>query len=736
MSDEEVSVLEAWHEAEALPAGRIGVMHVPLRAGFHLPNRTIIAVTGRQDAADADTLQRLSGALRVGDVVVEPERGIARLAGLAMEDQAGAPCECLSLEFLAGQRLLLPAFEAGRIWRYGSASTVSPSRLDGASWRERRDEAERAIEVAAVELVERLRARDRTQAPVIEPNALYQRFVRRMPFAASTDQVRAIRAVRDDLATGRPMHRLVCGDVGFGKTEVALHAAALAALAGRQVAVVAPTSILARQHLETFRRRLRGFDLDIRSLIRGTRSSAGKTVLRAVERGAVNILVGTHAALAARFRDLGLVIIDEEQRFGEAQKTRLRRLQAGAHALVMTATPLPRSLQAALLGLIDVSLLSKPPAPRLPVRSVVTTFNAAVVRTSLLREARRGGQSFVICPRIEDIAPMEARLRKLVPELSLTVVHGRMAGDVLDEAMMEFSSGGRDVLLATNIVEAGLGPPNANTLLIWRPDRFGLAQLHQLRGRVGRGRVRAAAYLLTDPDHPPSKAAQKRLESFVGLDSLGAGFGISVADLDQRGAGNLLGEEQAGHMLLIGTERYQYVLQRALARTRGEPVPDDWTPEIVLDLPAYVPAGFVPEPDIRLEIYRRLAQLESPRDLEEAREELTDRFGALPQEFEALLEMTRLRMLCRENGVAAIHAGPAAVALTPVSDRMEALLRLKGSRRSGDRIILPISEVSPVLRLSRLLAAFDQIASNASCAYAYGIRTPEIPIGLPPTQRP
>jgi transcription-repair coupling factor (superfamily II helicase) len=509
MSDDEVSLLEAWHDAEALPAGRIGVMHVPLRAGFQLPNRTIIAVRtdGRQDPANADSLQRLAEALRVGDMVVDPERGVAQLAGLAMEDQAGAPCEFLSLEFLAGQRLLLPAFGAGRIWRYSSANTVSPSRLDGAAWLERRAEAERAIETAAVELVERLRARERTQAPIIEPDGSYQRFVRRMPFAATADQARAIHAVRDDLAAGRPMHRLVCGDVGFGKTEVALHTAALVALSGRQVVVVAPTTILARQHLETFRRRLRGFDLRVEPLIRGTRSSAGKAVLRAVEQGTVNILVGTHAALAARFCDLGLVIIDEEQRFGEAQKKALRRLQASAHALVMTATPLPRSLQAALLGLVDVSLLSEPPAPRLPVRSVVTPFDAAVVRASLLREARRGGQSFVICPRIEDIVPIEARLRTLVPELSLTVVHGRMAGDVLDEAMMDFSSGERDVLLATNIVETGLDLPNANTMLIWRPDRFGLAQLHQLRGRVGRGRVRAATYLLTDPDHPPSETA-------------------------------------------------------------------------------------------------------------------------------------------------------------------------------------------------------------------------------------
>jgi transcription-repair coupling factor (superfamily II helicase) len=306
---------------------------------------------------------------------------------------------------------------------------------------------------------------------------------------------------------------------------------------------------------------------------------------------------------------------------------------------------------------------------------------------------------------------MQARLQTLIAELSLTVVHGRMAGDVLDNAMMAFSRGDYDLLLATNIVEAGLDLPNANTMLIWRPERFGLAQLHQLRGRIGRGRLRAAVYLLIDPDHPPAQAAQKRLQSFVGLDSLGAGFEVSVADLDQRGAGNLLGEEQAGHMLLIGTERYRHVLQRALTRARGEQVPDDRTPEIVLDLPAYVPVDFIPEPDVRLEIYRWLTRLKSRGDLEEAREELKDRFGTLPQELEALLQLTCLRMLCGESGIAAVHAGPAAVALTPHDDGMESLLRLPGAHQSKDRVILPIVEASPAIRLRRLLAVFDQVTS-------------------------
>ena len=710
MDVEAVGLLRTWQEAEALPAGRVGVMQVTLPGGFRLPDRRVIAVRtrGRQDGADAEALERLSGALRIGDMVVDPERGVARLTGLVMEDQAGAACECLALAFLGGQRLLLPAFEAGSVWRYGSASTVSPSRLDSASWLERRAAAERAIEAAASELVERLRARERTAAPSIEPAEAYQRFVRRMPFAASPDQARAIRAVRSDLAAGRPMHRLVCGDVGFGKTEVALHAAAIVAMSGRQVAVVAPTTILARQHLETFRRRLRDFGLRIEPLIRGARSSAGRAVLRGLERGEVNILVGTQAALGARFRDLGLVIIDEEQRFGEAQKTALRRMQAdaalpdhdrdaaaaqpaGGAAGPGRCQPADRTAGAAAAGAQHCG------AVRCGCGATVAAAGGAAGRAELRHlPADRGHRAD------------GGAAAGLVPELSLTVVHGRMAGDVLDTAMMGFSAGDYDVLLATNIVEAGLDLPNVNTMLIWRADRFGLAQLHQLRGRVGRGRVRAAAYLLTDPDRPPAKRSQKRLESFVGLDSLGAGFQVSAVDLDQRGAGNLLGEEQAGHMLLIGTERYRHVLQRALARARGQAVADDRVAEIVLDVAAYVPAAFIPEPDVRLEIYRWLARLGSVGELDEAREELADRFGTLPPELEALLALSRLRVLCGERGIAAVHAGPAAVALTPREGGMEALLRLEGARRSNERVILPIVEALAAVRLRRLLAVLGE----------------------------
>jgi transcription-repair coupling factor (superfamily II helicase) len=567
------------------------------------------------------------------------------------------------------------------------------------------------IATAAAGIVERTRAREAARAPVITPpRAEFDRFVRRVPYTLTADQGTAIDAILRDLARGRPMDRLVCGDVAFGKTEVALHAAAAVALAGKQVAVLAPTTLLARQHLETFRSRFSGLGIAVDKLIRSARSAEGRAVTKGLADGSVRVVVGTHALAAPglRFYDLGLVVIDEEQRFGEAQKRQLRGLGAGQHVLTMTATPLPRSLQAALVGLIDVSVLATPPVARQPVRGFVMPFDPVAVRGALLREARRGGQSFVVCPRIEDLAPMQARLTELVPELSLVVAHGRMRDDALDAAMLDFAEGRGDVLLATNIIEAGLDIPNANTMLVWRPDRFGLAQLHQLRGRVGRGRSRATAYLLTDPAQTLSGTARKRLETLAALDNPGAGFAISVADLDQRGAGDLLGDAQAGHVRLVGTELYRHLLTRALAAARGAAMPTEWAPEIALEVAAYIPADLVPEPDVRLEIYRRLGKLESVEEVDALGEELADRFGELPEPARSLLDIARLGLLCRALDIASLRAGPEAVAITPrqpdgLSGVINQLRGQVGTRQSGERLLLEITESRAETRLSILL---------------------------------
>ncbi|MBV8613707.1 MAG: DEAD/DEAH box helicase, partial [Acetobacteraceae bacterium] len=713
--------LGAWREALDLPPGRIGLLGLPLTEGFRLDGRSLLAgdaaiPPARAVSADA----ALSGdELRVGDLVVEREHGLARLAGLTLLEEETGARECLSLEFAADQRLLIPAEDAGQVWRYGSAeAAAAPDRLTGEAWRHRRAEVEAEIVQVARGIVERQRARARARAPSITPpHAAMDRFARRVPYALTEDQQAAIAATLADMARARPMERLVCGDVGFGKTEVALHAAAAAALAGFQVAVAAPTTLLARQHLETFRRRLGGLGLGIGPLMRSSASAGSRATLAGLGSGEVRIVVGTHALAGqdVRFANLGLVVVDEEQRFGEAQKRRLHALREGVHALTMTATPLPRSLQAGLLGLFDLSLLATPPVSRQPVRTLVLDFDAAVVRTALMREARRGGQSFVVCPRIEDLPPISARLAELVPELSVAQAHGKLRGDALDRVMLDFAEGHTDVLLATGIIEAGLDIPNANTMLVWRPDRFGLAQLHQLRGRVGRGRARASAYLLTDPADPPSEPARKRLERLAALDSLGAGFAVSAADLDQRGAGDLLGERQAGHLRLMGSELYGQTLARAMAEARGEDMPPEWTPAIAVGADAYVPAETVAEPDLRLELYRKLSRAGSREAVDALAGEIEDRFGELPPPARALLDIARLRLACRALRVGAVRAGPAGVALTPREEAdVPALVARLGERSalhwSRERLILEIAEPRAEARLERLLRVLGEAA--------------------------
>jgi transcription-repair coupling factor (superfamily II helicase) len=498
------------------------------------------------------------------------------------------------------------------------------------------------------------------------PQPDYERFVAGFPYPETADQARAIAATLADLSSGRAMNRLVCGDVGFGKTEVALRAAAAVALAGRQVAIVAPTTVLARQHASTFRRRFAALGIEVAHLSRLVAPADAKRAKAGLADGTIRVVVGTHALAAkgVRYADLGLVVIDEEQRFGAAQKAKLRGLAAGAHALTLTATPIPRTLQAALVGLQEISVIATPPARRQPIRTFLVPFDDATVREALLRERGRDGQSFVVCPRVEDIAPLARTLAGLVPELDTTAIHGRMSAAEIDDAMIRFAEGAGDVLLATSIIESGLDVPRANTMLVWRPDRFGLAQLHQLRGRVGRGRARGVAYLLTDPASPLAPATRKRLETLQSLDRLGAGFAISARDLDHRGAGDLFGEEQAGHVRLIGVPLYQHLLARALAAARGEAVAEEWSPEINLEGHGSIPADYIPEVDLRINLHERLARLADEDEVDEFEEEIRNRFGAPPAPVERLIARARIWHQCRAYGVARVDAGPQAVALT------------------------------------------------------------------------
>ncbi|MDQ4137112.1 MAG: DEAD/DEAH box helicase, partial [Pseudomonadota bacterium] len=412
--------------------------------------------------------------------------------------------------------------------------------------------------------------------------------------------------------------------------------------------------------------------------------------------GSIRVVIGTHALAGktVRFKDLGLVVIDEEQRFGLAHKRALRDLARDVHVLTLTATPIPRTLQAAMLGLQDLSVIATPPAQRRPIRTVVAPFDEATVRQALVRERRRGGQSFVVCPRVEDIEPMAKRLAALVPELEVLVAHGKMPAGEIDDVMVRFADGVGDVLLATNIIESGLDVPRANTMLVWRADRFGLAQLHQLRGRVGRGRVRGICYLLTDPEATIAAATRKRLETLESLDRLGAGFAVSARDLDARGAGDLFGEDQAGHVKLIGMGLYRHLLERALKVARGEPPPEEWSPEFNIGLAGRIPDDYVPEAEVRISLYARLANLADENELDALSDEIEDRFGPQPAPVRELFVLTRLKHLCRRLGVSRVDAGPQAIALTFRSDAtadpgIQRLIEASGGRLDwrGERLV-------------------------------------------------
>ncbi len=674
-----------WAELAAAPAGTVAVLPDGVARGFATESAVLIAASDvlppRHGHAAQDGLFNVP--LRPGDAVIHLDYGMARLDGIETIT-AAHPADHLVLGFAGGARKLVDCAETDRIWRYGSGSEgVSLDRADGASWAKRRATMLASLDETAKALVAEARARAETTAPALRPpRREMDRFVAGFAFTPTPDQDAAFADIAADLARPHPMDRLLCGDVGFGKTEAALRAAAAAALSGRQVAILAPTTVLVRQHLATFRRRFAALGVEVAALSRLTRPADARAIAARLADGSLRVVIGTQALAAEKivFSKLGLVIIDEEQRFGTKAKAALARIKDGVHTLTLTATPIPRTLQGALAGLQTISVLTTPPARRQPVRTTVSEEDEAVIRTALLREHARGGQSFCVCPRIEDLDRLAAQLHRLVPDLSVITLHGRMKPDALDAVLVGFAEGHGDVLLSTDIIEAGLDIPRANTILVWRADQFGLAQLHQLRGRVGRGRARGMAWLFTDPAHPPTQAAASRLAALEAHDGLGAGFAVAAADLDQRGAGDLLGDAQAGHAKLLGVELARYLLARAMAQQRGETV-DDMRPELVLDVPAYIPAAYMADPAARVALHVRLGRAPDTTALAE---ELEDRFGKLPDELANLLALSGLRAHCRALGVKRLEAGPAGVA----ADLVGAAPEVEGLERKGARLIL------------------------------------------------
>jgi transcription-repair coupling factor (superfamily II helicase) len=578
---------------------------------------------------------------------------------------SGAPHDCLELQYDGG-KLFLPVENIELLTRYGAdESNAQLDRLGGAGWQQRKARAKERVREIAEELIKIAAARQLKSIPPADPpQGLYDEFCARFPWQETEDQEKAIADTIEDLAKGTPMDRLVCGDVGFGKTEVALRAAFVEAMTGSQVAVVVPTTLLARQHFRIFVERFKGFPVNIRQLSRFVDAKDARETKAGLASGEVNIVVGTHALLAKsiEFANLGMVIVDEEQHFGVAHKERLKALKADVHVLTLTATPIPRTLQLALSGVRDLSLITTPPVDRLAVRTFVTPFDPLVIREALLREHYRGGQSFYVAPRIADLREAEEFLKATVPEVKVRVAHGQMAPSVLEDVMTAFYERQIDVLVSTNIVESGLDIPTANTLIVHRADMFGLSQLYQLRGRIGRSKSRAYAYLTTPATHKITETAERRLQVLQSLDQLGAGFSVASHDMDIRGAGNLLGEEQSGHVREVGIELYQEMLEEAVAQLRAggaaEEAAEQWSPQISIGTSVLIPESYVSDLTVRMALYRRLAGLEDREEIERFAAELIDRFGKLPEEVQHLLDIVAIKHLCRIAQVEKIDAGP------------------------------------------------------------------------------
>ncbi|MES0384228.1 MAG: transcription-repair coupling factor [Hyphomicrobium sp.] len=670
----EATKVENYAEALALPSATTALAVLGLEQGFETPEFAIIGeqdilgdrlVRPRRKARSAVDVLTEATSLSIGDLVVHADHGIGRFSGLKTITVLDAAHDCLELHYAGGDKLFLPVENIELLSRFGADETDAQlDRLGGVAWQSRKSRLKKRLREIASELIKIAALRQLKEAPAMSaPEGAYDEFVARFPYEETEDQDTSIEAVLGDLNSGRPMDRLVCGDVGFGKTEVALRAALVVAMNGLQVAVVVPTTLLARQHFKTFTERFQGLPIKIAQASRLVAAKELAQVKEDLKSGAIDIVIGTHALLAktVNFGRLGLLVIDEEQHFGVTHKERIKRLREDVHVLTLSATPIPRTLQLALSGVRELSLITTPPLDRLAVRTYISPFDPVIVRDALRRERYRGGQSFYVAPRISDLDEVAEFLREAVPELTFARATGQMPPGELEDVMSAFYDGRYDILLSTAIVESGLDLPNANTLIVHRADVFGLAQLYQLRGRVGRSKTRAYAYFKIPVGKRLTEAAEKRLKVLQSLDTLGAGFSLASHDLDIRGAGNLLGEEQSGHIREVGFELYQSMLEEAVASMKGGEADADaekWSPAISLGTAVLIPETYVADLQLRLGLYRRLSSLETRADLDAFAAELVDRFGELPEEVGHLLDIMEIKGLCRQAGIAQVDAGP------------------------------------------------------------------------------
>ncbi len=710
--------VDTWQAVLEADAGSLLKLECELEQGFVDDKHNIAVVTapGEASALNHSSTLLAEPELGIGDVVVHEDHGVGVLRDLEAIEIEGVPHDAARLEYRDGGSILVPMQEFGKLWRYGSEpEAVTLDRLHTEAWQKKREKIAKDIQSTARHLATVAKQRQASRAEkYVPPRPAFAAFTRRFPYTETPDQAEAIRAVLSDLASGQPMNRLVCGDVGFGKTEIALRAAAAVAMAGGQVVVIAPTTVLARQHFATFQHRFAGTGLSVAMLSRLVKPSEAKQVKAALAEGKIDVIVATHAILAkdVSFADLGLLIVDEEHRFGLKEKRAMSALAPALHTLAMSATPIPRTLQSAMIGVQEVSLLTTPPTKRRPVRTSIAAFDSASLRTGLMREHRRGGQSFVVVPRIEDMEEVETILRGAVPELSVRTAHGKMPAAAIDEAIVGFAEGNGDILLATNIIENGLDVPRANTMFVWRADLFGLAQLHQLRGRVGRAGAQGMATLLTQEGAELPEETRLRLSTLVENDRLGSGLAISLRDLDLRGGGDLAGEDQAGHIKAIGIGLHQRLLASAVAKLRRQPGATSPRATLNLALTGTIPEDYVSDPAVRLNLYARLLRASSLNEMDDLEEEFDDRFGEPPPEVLLLLRTTRLQLAAARLGFSKLEAGPKALAMTLTQDVpakvVAALTAKEGVARREDRLVFETGSLAG----EEQLKFFEQMVST------------------------
>ncbi|MFS2112287.1 transcription-repair coupling factor [Sphingomonas sp. Sphisp140] len=730
---------ENWHEAMGIADSAVAMIVLPLDHGFAAPDVSVLTeqdmlgdrlVRRSKRRKSTDAFLNELATLSPGDLVVHVDHGIGRYEGLTQIPVQKAPHDCVALTYAGGDKLYVPVENLEVLSRYGAGEEgATLDKLGGEAWQRRKSRMKERIREIAGELIATAAKRATRPAEVAEPDAGgYPAFVDRFPYEETDDQDRAIGDVLEDLAAGRPMDRLIVGDVGFGKTEVALRAAFVAAMAGMQVAVVCPTTLLARQHFNNFTQRFEGFPIKVGRLSRLVGTTEMKATKEGAADGTIDIVVGTHAVLAkgVEFKRLGLVIVDEEQRFGVTHKERLKAMKADVHVLTLTATPIPRTLQMAMSGLRELSVIQTPPVDRLAVRTYVMPWDPVVLREALLREHYRGGQAYFVTPRISDLPEIEEFLRNDVPEIRYVVAHGQMAAGEVEERMSAFYDRKYDLLVSTTIIESGIDIPSANTLIINRADKFGLAQLYQLRGRVGRSKTRAYAYLTTPAQRLMTEAAEKRLKVLSDLESLGAGFQLASHDLDIRGAGNLLGDEQSGHIKEVGYELYQSMLEEAIldAKAGGlrDERPRDLSPQITVDAPIMIPEDYVPDLDLRMGLYRRLNEIEDRAGIESFAAELIDRFGKLPEATENLITLIEAKLNAKRACIAKLDVGPKGALVTFHDDKfpnVEGLLayvdKLEGTAklRPDMKLVITRAWATPQARLNGALQLSRGLAKAA-----------------------